>query len=603
MGSIVGGKLDLDGVVIEVVLLAVVPLLEWIGVLAPLLASPSSFFSSSGVAGASWGVSVSGGRCGSSSLIWALKANVWDDVTIVVGEDSWCDSCKIATAPKHSKSKAPHRFIGKPLEHMFIDLIPSPGVMKGVKGYNEGQFLFLSDPISKFADKKNLAEKSTKETINALVDWRNEMIKKGFDVFFYLRSDAGSNFTADEFREWCKKECITFTIAGPKHQEQNAFAETTYKTVSNMARGMLVHARLPFDFFHFAMDYALLILRVLPAKNLVGKNGEPITTYQLLHHMKPRVSRFKVFGCPVVFKRYQPMVDGKTTTEFKQLQQGSRGIFVGFPRNQAGWFIYVPEKIQHSHLVVSMDVVFDQGFLSAPIGTKKPFAQSLPERNFKQSPAFIEGQSEHTGDVTNLTSTQLSHWGEAAHSESQQLITHSTLQQLDNLDSSSIDDNFDDESRSVDSDDEPIAVKEFQIDLDAGSQQIDGFRRSKRLVKALSANQATSFSSLDTAMASFEECFSIFHILTAAAANEDIPLDPYIPEPKSLQAILALPPEIQAGWIKAIVKELRFVIENGTFKEGESPVEGDEVVPSMLIFKAKITSRGFLDKLKARCVA
>ena len=30
MGSIVGGILDLDGVVIEVVLLAVVPLLEWI---------------------------------------------------------------------------------------------------------------------------------------------------------------------------------------------------------------------------------------------------------------------------------------------------------------------------------------------------------------------------------------------------------------------------------------------------------------------------------------------------------------------------------------------------------------------------------------------
>ena len=77
----------------------------------------------------------------------------------------------------------------------------------------------------------NLKEKSAQGTINALVEWRNEMIKKGFDVFFYLQSDAGFNFTSDEFQDWCKEEKITLTLARPKHQEQNAFAESTYKTV------------------------------------------------------------------------------------------------------------------------------------------------------------------------------------------------------------------------------------------------------------------------------------------------------------------------------------------------------------------------------------
>ena len=31
-------------------------------------------------------------------------------------------------------------------------------------------------------------------------------------------------------------------------------------------------------------------------------------------------------------------------------------------------------------------------------------------------------------------------------------------------------------------------------------------------------------------------------------------------------------------------------------------MEGDEVVPSIIIFKAKVTSLQFLDKLKVRCV-
>ena len=50
------------------------------------------------------------------------------------------------------------------------------------------------------------------------------------------------------------------------------------------------------------------------------------------------------------------------------------------------------------------------------------------------------------------------------------------------------------------------------------------------------------------------------------------------------------------------MKELHFIIENGSFRSRVELVDGDEVVPSMLIFKAKITSCDFLGKLKVRCV-
>ena len=106
-----------------------------------------------------------------------------------------------------------------------------------------------------------------------------------------------------------------------------------------MARSMLIAAKLPISFYHFVMDYACLILRVIPAKGLVNTNGQATTTYEILHGKKPRIKRFKDFGCPVVFKRYQPQHNVDTNTSFWQLQRGSRGIFLGFPKNQAGWLV------------------------------------------------------------------------------------------------------------------------------------------------------------------------------------------------------------------------------------------------------------------------
>ena len=75
-----------------------------------------------------------------------------------------------------------------------------------------------------------------------------------------------------------------------------------------------------------------------------------------------------------------------------------------------------------------------------------------------------------------------------------------------------------------------------------------------------------------------------------------------IPLP-SLREIQMLPDEIKKGWIKAILKELLFLIKNETFEKGAQPEDGDEVVPSMIIYKAKVTSKGFLEKLKACCIA
>ena len=82
----------------------------------------------------------------------------------------------------------------------------------------------------------------------------------------------------------------------------------------------------------------------------------------------------------------------------------------------------------------------------------------------------------------------------------------------------------------------------------------------------------------------FDEMEAAFSAVTKAAELQDVPISPYLPEPKSLKDIKFLPDSIQNDWIKSIQKEVKFLIENGTFKRGEKLQVGDEVIPAMIIF-------------------
>lgn len=376
-----------------------------------------------------------------------------------------------------------------------------------------------------------------------------------------------------------------------------------------MARSMLVRAHLPIEFFHLAMDYAVLILRVLPAKGLVDEDNNPTTTYQILHGKRPRVQRFKVFGCPVVFKRYQPQHEGDVSTNFKQLQRGSRGIFVGFPKNQAGWLIFVHEKINGSHLVVSSDVDFDQQFFSGVTGNNKVFHAGQNESNIGKIGGRQAQFSESTGDVTNLIDSSITHWGKHHTFENEHRVNrYYPLQQEDENDSHDSDEDNHCPSSSEDgnseSDDEINhgEISDENVMQQGGTQIIDGIRRSSRV------NNESSFSlnedlKHEQMYLAFQEIEHVFQLIDDAAAALDIPIGPYLPEPKRIDDFSVMPIDIKEAWIKSIQKEVKFIIENETFKRGEEPIIGDEIIPAMLIFKAKVTSRGYLDKLKTRCVA
>ena len=143
----------------------------------------------------------------------------------------------------------------------------------------------------------------------------------------------------------------------------NGICEAKWREVHNTANILLNTARLGGAFFHHAHAYAIHIVNSCPAKNVTDQNGNPTTPYQYSYGRKPSLANFRVFGCPVYFKRYEPTFRNKLITYKQQLQRASRGIVIGFPESSTGWLVYSPEHPQR--IVINRDAYFDEDFSSA----------------------------------------------------------------------------------------------------------------------------------------------------------------------------------------------------------------------------------------------
>ena len=118
------------------------------------------------------------------------------------------------------------------------------------------------------------------------------------------------------------------TLAAPEHQEMNRQVEVTWITLCTVAHSLMVHARAPEVYVHFALMYTTdHIFLVLPIKDLINKDGDPTTPHKLATGMKPSVSHLRVLFCTCFVREARAHVDTKTLNMRHQAQKGFRGIF------------------------------------------------------------------------------------------------------------------------------------------------------------------------------------------------------------------------------------------------------------------------------------
>ena len=100
-------------------------------------------------------------------------------------------------------------------------------------------------------------------------------------------SDAGTQFTSEEFQAFCQLHTIKCELAAPKHQEMNSICESKWKRIKYIANKQLTQAQLSHHFQYFARCYAIDILNVMPTGALRKEQRKLTTPFELVHGYKP----------------------------------------------------------------------------------------------------------------------------------------------------------------------------------------------------------------------------------------------------------------------------------------------------------------------------
>ena len=85
----------------------------------------------------------------------------------------------------------------------------------------------------------------------------------------------------------------------------------------------------------YAVKCAQFIHGIIPVRDSNDIHCLQCAQYQLVTGKKLNVRHLRVIGCPATFKRCE-ISESRKRTKNKYLQQGIRGIFVGFPDDLSG---------------------------------------------------------------------------------------------------------------------------------------------------------------------------------------------------------------------------------------------------------------------------
>ena len=162
-----------------------------------------------------------------------------------------------------------------------------------------------------------------------------EMDQFGWWDLERILADTGTQFTPTEFKDEYQTRGVRLTLASPEHQEMKVQVEVTWRTLHTVSHSLMVHARVPEAYDHFALIYMIdHISPVILIKDLVNEDGDPTTPHKLATGTKPSVSHLRVLFCPCLVLKATAHVETKELIMRHQAQKGFRGIFLGIPEHQ-----------------------------------------------------------------------------------------------------------------------------------------------------------------------------------------------------------------------------------------------------------------------------
>jgi transposase InsO family protein len=116
------------------------------------------------------------------------------------------------------------------------------------------------------------------QTFKALVENQSDMLIK------CLKFDNGTEYTSNQFLEYCNSRGIVHQYTTPYTPQQNGVCERKNMTVMEMARCLLLEKKMPNKLWAEAVNTSVYLLNRLPTKALEDK-----TPYEGWNGVKPAV--------------------------------------------------------------------------------------------------------------------------------------------------------------------------------------------------------------------------------------------------------------------------------------------------------------------------
>ena len=159
-----------------------------------------------------------------------------------------------------------------------------------------------------------------------------------------IRTDGGGEYVNDQMTTYLHTMGIErqTTVAGTP--QQNGVAERANRTILEAARSMLHAARLPLDYWVYAVQTAVYLRNRSASRSLNN-----LTPYEAWRGEKPDLSHLRVFGC----RAYMWLDKGKRDSKLHP--RAIPVIFVGYPTEAKAWLVQDPTD---NKLHVTRDVQF-----------------------------------------------------------------------------------------------------------------------------------------------------------------------------------------------------------------------------------------------------
>jgi hypothetical protein len=236
-----------------------------------------------------------------------------------------CDDCLTANATKiHSDSHVPPAT--KP-GHVSFDVMAL-----GVKHVHGGQskVLGIHDHYSTFTWVRLLNNETEGEFIEAWREYDNFCKSVGV-CLAAVHTDNFSSHVGSRMRAFMRDELkVHYTTITPNEPRQNGMMERQWRTMGNDTRALLEHSKLTRNYAWYALSESVQVANTLP---IAG--NETQCAHKLFTGHTPNVTHFRVFGCMMYAKIYDPVT--------KMANRAMRGIHLRRCTHQPGYEMLEPE--------------------------------------------------------------------------------------------------------------------------------------------------------------------------------------------------------------------------------------------------------------------